>query len=54
VEQWIALDELGCTMGQGFLWSPPIPAAAFAPLITGLRRTVRANSSTTRGAVEAN
>ena len=26
VEQWIALDELGCTVGQGFLWSPPIPA----------------------------
>ena len=25
VEQWIALDELGCTVGQGFLWSPPIP-----------------------------
>ncbi len=39
VEQWIALDELGCAVGQGFLWSPPIPAAAFAPLITGLRRT---------------
>jgi diguanylate cyclase (GGDEF)-like protein/PAS domain S-box-containing protein len=38
VEQWIALDELGCTVGQGFLWSPPIPASAFAPLITGLRR----------------
>jgi diguanylate cyclase (GGDEF)-like protein/PAS domain S-box-containing protein len=43
VEQWIALDELGCTVGQGFLWSPPIPAAAFAPLITGLRRTERAS-----------
>jgi diguanylate cyclase (GGDEF)-like protein/PAS domain S-box-containing protein len=38
VEQWIALDELGCTVGQGFLWSPPIPASSFAPLITGLRR----------------
>jgi diguanylate cyclase (GGDEF)-like protein/PAS domain S-box-containing protein len=42
VEQWIALDELGCTVGQGFLWSPPIPARAFAPLITGLRRAARA------------
>jgi EAL domain-containing protein (putative c-di-GMP-specific phosphodiesterase class I) len=41
VEQWIALDELGCTVGQGFLWSPPIPASSFAPLITGLRRRVR-------------
>jgi len=42
VEQWIALDELGCTVGQGFLWSPPIPASSFAPLVTGLRRrTVR-------------
>jgi diguanylate cyclase (GGDEF)-like protein/PAS domain S-box-containing protein len=38
VEQWIALDELGCTVGQGFLWSPPIPASSFAPLITGARR----------------
>jgi diguanylate cyclase (GGDEF)-like protein/PAS domain S-box-containing protein len=38
VEQWIALDELGCAVGQGFLWSPPIPASGFAPLITGLRR----------------
>jgi EAL domain-containing protein (putative c-di-GMP-specific phosphodiesterase class I) len=42
VEQWIALDELGCTVGQGFLWSPPIPARAFAPLVTGLRRAARA------------
>jgi EAL domain-containing protein (putative c-di-GMP-specific phosphodiesterase class I) len=42
VEQWIALDELGCTVCQGFLWSPPIPARAFAPLITGLRRAARA------------
>jgi len=42
VEQWIALDELGCTVGQGFLWSPPIPARAFAPLITGLRRAAQA------------
>ena len=41
VEQWIALDELGCTVGQGFLWSPPIPASSFAPLITGLRRRTR-------------
>jgi EAL domain-containing protein (putative c-di-GMP-specific phosphodiesterase class I) len=49
VEQWIALDELGCTVGQGFLWSPPIPARAFAPLITGLRRAARAaqDSATT-------
>jgi diguanylate cyclase (GGDEF)-like protein/PAS domain S-box-containing protein len=38
VEQWIALDELGCTVGQGYLWSPPIPASSFAPLVTGLRR----------------
>jgi diguanylate cyclase (GGDEF)-like protein/PAS domain S-box-containing protein len=38
VEQWIALDELGCTVGQGFLWSPPIPASSFAPLVSGLRR----------------
>ncbi len=46
VEQWIALDEIGCTVGQGFLWSPPIPASAFAPLLTGLpRRGPRAASS---------
>jgi len=37
VEQWIALDELGCSVGQEFLWSPPIPGSAFAPLVTGLR-----------------
>ena len=48
VEQWIALDELGCTVGQGFLWSPPIPASAFAPLITGLRR----RTSSGAGSVE--
>jgi EAL domain-containing protein (putative c-di-GMP-specific phosphodiesterase class I) len=34
VEQWIALDELGCTVGQGFLWSQPVPAHEFAPLLT--------------------
>jgi EAL domain-containing protein (putative c-di-GMP-specific phosphodiesterase class I) len=44
VEQWIALDELGCTVGQGFLWSPPIPASAFAPLVTGLRRRTARSS----------
>ncbi len=44
VEQWIALDELGCTVGQGFLWSPPIPASSFAPLITGLRRRTSRSS----------
>ena len=54
VEQWIALDELGCTVGQGFLWSPPIPAAAFAPLLTGLRRTTRAPRSTPAQAADAN
>jgi EAL domain-containing protein (putative c-di-GMP-specific phosphodiesterase class I) len=45
VEQWIALDELGCTVGQGFLWSPPIPASSFAPLITGLRRRTAPRAS---------
>jgi diguanylate cyclase (GGDEF)-like protein/PAS domain S-box-containing protein len=54
VEQWIALDELGCTVGQGFLWSPPIPAAALAPLLTGLRRSVRAAPSTRNDAFDAN
>jgi diguanylate cyclase (GGDEF)-like protein/PAS domain S-box-containing protein len=54
VEQWIALDEIGCTVGQGFLWSPPIPAGAFAPLITGLRRTVRATRSAQARATDAN
>jgi diguanylate cyclase (GGDEF)-like protein/PAS domain S-box-containing protein len=33
VEQWIALDELGCTVGQGFLWSRPVPADTFGPLL---------------------
>ncbi len=54
VEQWIALDELGCTVGQGFLWSPPIPAAAFAPLITGLRHTGRVAPTTPERASGAN
>ena len=54
VEQWIALDEIGCTVGQGFLWSPPIPAGAFAPLITGLRRTARVPPSTQARAADAN
>ena len=45
VEQWIALDELGCTVGQGYLWSPPIPASSFAPLITGLRRRTAPTSA---------
>ena len=54
VEQWIALDELGCEVGQGFLWSPPIPAAAFAPLITGLRQTTRASRSTPERTADAN
>ena len=25
VEQWIALDEIGCQFGQGFFWSEPVP-----------------------------
>jgi diguanylate cyclase (GGDEF)-like protein len=54
VEQWIALDELGCTVGQGFLWSPPIPASAFAPLITGLRRPARVARSTPGRTADAN
>jgi EAL domain-containing protein (putative c-di-GMP-specific phosphodiesterase class I) len=54
VEQWIALDEIGCTVGQGFLWSPPIPASAFAPLITGLRRTTSVARSAQAQATDAN
>jgi predicted signal transduction protein with EAL and GGDEF domain len=57
VEQWIALDELGCTLVQGFLWSPPIPASAFAPLITGLRRgapVARTHGSTPDPVIDAN
>jgi diguanylate cyclase (GGDEF)-like protein len=42
VEQWIALDELGCTVGQGFLWSPPVSAAHFARMITGHFEGLRA------------
>jgi diguanylate cyclase (GGDEF)-like protein/PAS domain S-box-containing protein len=32
--QWDALDELGCELGQGFLWSHPVPAERFAELRT--------------------
>jgi EAL domain-containing protein (putative c-di-GMP-specific phosphodiesterase class I) len=28
-EQLVALQELGCAFGQGFLWSRPVPAADF-------------------------
>jgi hypothetical protein len=40
-------------VGQGFLWSPPIPASAFAPLITGLRRTARFARATQALATDA-
>ena len=53
VEQWIALDELGCSVGQGFLWSPPVPAEEFAPLLRadfdGLRAPSRRSGSGRRG-----
>jgi diguanylate cyclase (GGDEF)-like protein/PAS domain S-box-containing protein len=54
VEQWIALDELGCTAGQGFLWSPPVPPASLAPLITGLRRMASVARATSEPAGGAN
>ncbi len=54
VEQWIALDELGCTVGQGFLWSPPIPASALAPLVTGLRRMASVSRTAPERAAGAN
>jgi EAL domain-containing protein (putative c-di-GMP-specific phosphodiesterase class I) len=28
------LREMGCTHGQGYLWSRPVPAAQAEPLIT--------------------
>ncbi|MFN8026011.1 MAG: PAS domain S-box protein [Acidimicrobiia bacterium] len=34
VTQWDTLDELGCQLGQGFLWSPPVDADEFAALHT--------------------
>jgi diguanylate cyclase (GGDEF)-like protein/PAS domain S-box-containing protein len=32
VAQWDTLDELGCALGQGFLWSPPVDVDEFAAL----------------------
>jgi EAL domain-containing protein (putative c-di-GMP-specific phosphodiesterase class I) len=41
--QWEALDEIGCQLGQGFLWSEPVDADEFAALrghdAFGLRRS---------------
>ena len=34
-EQANHLREMGCTHGQGYLWSRPVPAAQAEPLITG-------------------
>ena len=28
-EQWTYLVELGCVLGQGFLFSPPVPPEEF-------------------------
>jgi EAL domain-containing protein (putative c-di-GMP-specific phosphodiesterase class I) len=30
VAQWVALTEMGCELGQGFLWSPPVTPEEFA------------------------
>jgi len=32
VAQWDTLDELGCGLGQGFLWSKPVSVDEFARL----------------------
>jgi predicted signal transduction protein with EAL and GGDEF domain len=37
------LKEIGCTEMQGYLYSPPIPAAAVAALLTGHRRSPATN-----------
>jgi predicted signal transduction protein with EAL and GGDEF domain len=33
VEQWIALDEVGCQFGQGFFWSEPVPIDTLLELL---------------------
>jgi diguanylate cyclase (GGDEF)-like protein/PAS domain S-box-containing protein len=33
VEQWIALDEIGCQFGQGYFWSEPVPVDALVELL---------------------
>ena len=40
VEQEAALVELGCTYGQGFLYSRPVPELEFRKLLTGQHTTV--------------
>jgi diguanylate cyclase (GGDEF)-like protein len=44
VEQWMALDELECTAGQGFLWSPPTSFDDFVELVAGTA-TLRSTTS---------
>jgi EAL domain-containing protein (putative c-di-GMP-specific phosphodiesterase class I) len=34
VEQWIALDEVGCQFGQGYFWSEAVPIDALIELLT--------------------
>jgi diguanylate cyclase (GGDEF)-like protein/PAS domain S-box-containing protein len=41
-EQLTQLDLLGCQYGQGFFWSPPVPAAELQPLLRLDRETARA------------
>jgi EAL domain-containing protein (putative c-di-GMP-specific phosphodiesterase class I) len=33
VEQWIALDEIGCQFGQGYFWSEPVPVDDLVELL---------------------
>jgi EAL domain-containing protein (putative c-di-GMP-specific phosphodiesterase class I) len=39
LEQLRLLQSLGCTAGQGFLWSPALPLAEFSERIGGLGET---------------
>jgi diguanylate cyclase (GGDEF)-like protein len=40
VEQWIALDEIGCQFGQGYFWSEPVPIDDLVELLVHDARLV--------------
>lgn len=40
-EQWAVLRSMGCQLGQGFRWSPPVSAAEIPAVLTRLERDTK-------------